>query len=178
MPSSPRARSKRRTSSRSFKPTTRGAFNPACGSGEGSSYWSGRKTPPGQTRCWAKTRRTKVLPPPAPPALSREFPVLDSVRLIGRRTEPAMAVGFVVLIVPFEPHHLAVAFKRDHMRRNAVEEPPIVADHDGAAGEIHQRFFKRPQGVDVEIVGRLVEQQQVAARLQQLRQMHAVAFAA
>ena len=45
-------------------------------------------------------------------------------------------------------------------------------------GEVQQRFLERAQRVDVEVVGRLVEQQQVGARLQQLRQMHAIALAA
>jgi hypothetical protein len=35
----------------------------------------------------------------------------------------------------------------------------IVADDDGAAGEVEQRLFERPQHVDIEVVGRLVEQQ-------------------
>ena len=38
-----------------------------------------------------------------------------------------------------------------------------MADDHGAAGEILQRLFKGPQGVDVEIVGRLVEQDKVGA---------------
>ena len=47
-----------------------------------------------------------------------------------------------------------------------------------AAGESQQGFFQRPQRFHVEIVGRLVEQQHIAATAQQLGQMHAVAFAA
>ena len=41
-----------------------------------------------------------------------------------------------------------------------------------------KRLFQRPHGVDVEIVGRLVEEDDVAALLQHPRQVHAVAFAA
>ena len=47
-----------------------------------------------------------------------------------------------------------------------------------AAGEVEQRVLERPQRVDVEVVGRLVEQDHVGAGLQQLGQMHAVALAA
>jgi hypothetical protein len=61
---------------------------------------------------------------------------------------------------------------------DAVEEPAIVRDHDRAAGEVQQRFLERAQRLDVEVVGRLVEQQHVAAALQQLREVHAVALAA
>src|SRR4029079_14198967 len=47
-----------------------------------------------------------------------------------------------------------------------------------AAGEAQQRFFQRAQRLDVQVVGRLVEQHQVAAALQYFRQVHAVALAA
>ncbi len=53
-----------------------------------------------------------------------------------------------------------------------------MADDHGAAGKILQRLFQRAQGIDVEVVGRLVEQQHVGAGFQHLGQMHAVAFAA
>jgi hypothetical protein len=53
-----------------------------------------------------------------------------------------------------------------------------VADDHGAAGEILQRLFQRAQGIDIEIVGRLVEQQHVGAGFQHLGQMHAVALTA
>ena len=51
-------------------------------------------------------------------------------------------------------------------------------DHDGAAGEVEQRLLERAQRVDVEVVRRLVEQQHVAARPEELREVDAVALAA
>ena len=84
----------------------------------------------------------------------------------------------VVLEVALEPFDMAVAFEREDVGRDAVEEPAIVADDDGAAGEILQRLFERAQRIDVEIVGRLVEQQHVGAGLEHLGEMHAVALAA
>ena len=53
-----------------------------------------------------------------------------------------------------------------------------MADDDGAAGEVEERLLERAQRVDVEIVRRLVEQEQVAAALEQLGQVDAVALAA
>ncbi len=53
-----------------------------------------------------------------------------------------------------------------------------MRDDDRAAGEIEQRFLERAQRVHVEIVCRLVEQEDVAARLDQLRQMQPVPLAA
>ncbi len=92
--------------------------------------------------------------------------------------ETALLVDFVVLIVAFEPLDVAVAFEGEDVRRDAIEEPAVVRDHDGAAGEVEQRLFERAQRVDVEVVGRLVEQQQVAAALQQLGQVQAIALSA
>ena len=100
------------------------------------------------------------------------------MRLVGFDAQPAVPVGFVVLIVAFEPDHTAVAFERKHVRGDAIEEPAIVADDDGAAGEGQQGLFERAQRIHVEVVGGLVEKQQVRARLQQLRQVKAVAFTA
>ena len=92
--------------------------------------------------------------------------------------QPPHLVGFVVLEVALEPFDVAVALERQDMGGDAVEEPAVVADDDGAAGEILQRLFQRAQRIDVEIVGRLVEQQQVGAGPQHLGEMHAVALAA
>ncbi len=64
------------------------------------------------------------------------------------------------------------------MGGDAVEEPAVVGDDDGAAGEGEQRLLERAQRVDVEVVGRLVEQQHVAAAAQQLGEVQAVALAA
>ena len=115
-------------------------------------------------RTWIRVATLPATLDPADCLLPRQLPVLDPVRLIGFGAEPALAIGFVVLVVALEPHHLAVAFERQDVRRDAVEEPAIVADDDGAAGERQQRLFERAQRVDVEVVGRLVEQQQVARR--------------
>src|SRR5436190_3179340 len=73
---------------------------------------------------------------------------------------------------------MAVALESEDMGGEAVEEEAVVADDHGAAGEILQRLLERAQGLDVEVVGRLVEQKDVAALLQHLGEMDAVALAA
>jgi hypothetical protein len=100
------------------------------------------------------------------------------VRLVGVGAKTPVPIGLVVLIVPLEPHHFAVPFEREHVRRDSIQKPPVVADDDRAAGVAEQRLFERAQRIDVEVVGRLVEQQEVAPFLQQLRQVDAIAFAA
>jgi len=112
------------------------------------------------------------------PELSRKLLVLQPVRNDAVGAEPAHLVLLVVLEVALKPFDVALALESEDVRRNAVEEPAVMADDHGAAGEIFQRFFERTQSVDVEIVGRLVEQQQVGAGAQHLGQMHAVALAA
>ena len=86
--------------------------------------------------------------------------------------------GGVLAPRALEPRHLRVALEGEDVRRDPVEEPAIVGDHDGAAGEVEQRVLERAQRVDVEVVGGLVEEEHVAARLEQLREMDAVALAA
>ena len=53
-----------------------------------------------------------------------------------------------------------------------------MADHHRATGEVFDRLFERAQRFDVEVVGRFVEQQDVAAGLQHLGHVDAVAFTA
>src|SRR5438067_4346055 len=112
------------------------------------------------------------------PRLARESSIFYPVRLIGFGAEAASAIGFVILIVALEPFDLAVAFEGEHVGRDAIEEPAVVADDDGAARKVEERLLERAQRVHVEIVGRLVEQQQVAALLEQFGEMDAVALAA
>ena len=74
----------------------------------------------------------------------------------------SLALVFLVFaVVPVEPEDLRIALESEDVRSHAIEEPAIVRDDDRASGEILQRFLQRRQGVDVEIVRRLVEQQNV-----------------
>ena len=77
-----------------------------------------------------------------------------------------MAVDFVVLVIAFEPHDLALPFEREHVRGDPIQEPAIVTDDDRTPGKGEQRFLERSQGVDVEIVRWLVEEQQIRAAFQ------------
>ena len=51
-----------------------------------------------------------------------------------------------------------------------------MGDHDGAAGELEQRVLQRAERLDVQVVGGLVEEQQVAALLEREREVEAVAL--
>src|SRR5439155_576213 len=72
--------------------------------------------------------------------LARESSIFYPVRLIGFGAEAASAIGFVILIVALEPFDLAVAFEGEHVGRDAIEEPAVVADDDGAACKVEERL--------------------------------------
>ncbi len=104
--------------------------------------------------------------------------VLKPVRLIRRHAQAFAALVVVGLEIPFAPVDVAVPFERQNVRRQAVEEPAVVAHHHGAADEVGHRFFQRAQRVDVQVVRRFVEQQDVRAPAEQFRQVDAVPLAA
>ncbi len=58
------------------------------------------------------------------------------MRLFRCRAQPLLAIRFILGIVTIKPNHFAVAFERENMGRDPIEEPTIVGDYHGAAGEI------------------------------------------
>ena len=62
--------------------------------------------------------------------------------------------------------------------RDAVEEPTIMTHDQRRALVGADRFFENAQGREVEVVGRLVEHEDVAADREELGEKHAVALAA
>ena len=100
------------------------------------------------------------------------------MRLVRILAQALFTVSLVFAVVALVGVDLAVAFEGDDVGGDPVEEPAIVRNHHHAARELENRFFQRAQGFDVEVVGRFVEQQQVAAAAQQLGQVQAVALAA
>ena len=58
-----------------------------------------------------------------------------------------------------------------------VEEPAVVADDQGAAGEVFHRFLESADRVNIEIIGRLVEEQDVGAALEHAGKVETVALA-
>src|SRR5438034_3000000 len=108
---------------------------------------------------------------------AHERPVADAMRAPIRPNGLAHEF-FVRLVIALEPADTAVALEDEQVRRDAVEEPSIVADHHDASCEIEDRLLERAECVDVEVVRWLGEQEDVPARAQELREMHAVALAA
>ena len=87
--------------------------------------------------------------------------ILKPLWLVGGNAETFAALLFVGLVIPFAPMDVGVSFKGENMGSDSVEEPAIMADHHDTADEVQDRLFQRTQGINIKIVRRFVEQQQV-----------------
>src|SRR3546814_3579634 len=85
--------------------------------------------------------------------------VLHPMRSRTFLAEAALLVGLVLVVVAGEELGVRVAFERNDVGGDAVEEPAVMRDHDRRTGEFQQRVFQRAQGFHVQVVGRFVEQQ-------------------
>src|SRR5512140_3716891 len=72
----------------------------------------------------------------------------------------------------------AAAVKLDDAKRHAIEEPAIVRHEEDAACESDEQVLEPLDGPDVEVVGRLVEQQQLRLAHERARERHALLEAA
>ena len=70
------------------------------------------------------------------------------------------------------------AVQLDDAGADGIQKGAVVADGDHAATEVLQQLFQPEDGIHVQVVGRLVQQQHVGARDQRLRQRYALARAA
>src|SRR5271165_7348945 len=100
------------------------------------------------------------------------------MRAGGLSAEALYLVLLVGLEVALEPEPVRAALPGQDVRGDPVEEPPVVASDHGAAGELQKRVLQAREGLDVQVVGGLVKQQQVAALLEGEREVHPVALAA
>ena len=87
-------------------------------------------------------------------------------------------VGFVFGIVALEIEDVTQRLESEDMCTDTVQEPTVVTDDDSTAGKGFQTFLQGTQRVDVNIVGRLVQQQHIAFLLECHRQMQTVTFTA
>src|SRR4051812_42834172 len=96
--------------------------------------------------------------------LSDELLVSESVRLV--IAEAFFLIFFVFAEGAFEPEDLGIAFEGEDVGADAVEKPAVVGNDDGAACEVFEGFFEGAQGVYIQVIGGLIEEEQVAALLQ------------
>ena len=92
-----------------------------------------------------------------------------------RRRFPLLAPAGVSARHPLDG---MVAVDDDHVGDGALEEGPVVAHHDQGAGPVVEEVLEGPQRVEVEVVGRLVEQQHVGPLGQDEQQLQPAPLAA
>jgi hypothetical protein len=73
----------------------------------------------------------------------RKFLVLDALRQDRVGAETAHLVLLVIGEIALEPFDVAVALEGEDVGGDAVQEPAVVTDQHGAAGEILQRLLER-----------------------------------
>src|SRR6184192_2646832 len=101
---------------------------------------------------------------------------MRSVLISGRVARPASFQ--IVIVVPDGIGDTAFAFEGENRGANTIQEIAVVTDHDDAAAKGDERFLEQAQRSEIEIVGRFVEHQHVAAALQNFGEQHPAAFAA
>ena len=89
-------------------------------------------------------------------------------------TKASCLVNLIIRVATLEEEHLAIALKGKDVRTDTVKEPTVVADHNSTAGKALKTLLQSTQGVDIDVVGRLVEQQHIALLLQSKSQLQAV----
>src|SRR5207253_7932206 len=98
------------------------------------------------------------------------------MRPICLNAQAFFALGFVAGVVAFEPDDFTFTFEGEDMGGNPVEKPAIVCYHDGAACKTFQALLQRADRMNVQIVGRLVEENYVGPGLERPSQMQTVAL--
>ena len=110
--------------------------------------------------------------------LAGELAVFDAVGAVGFLAFALLEIFEVGGVVAVVVNDFAVALEGEDVGGDAVEEPAVVGNHHGAAGEAFEAFFEGADGVYVEIVGGFVEEDEVGPAFEQAGEVDAVAFAA
>src|ERR1700760_3444748 len=79
----------------------------------------------------------------APALVPDQLLVGEAMGAVGLGAELLVAEALVGLEVALEPADLRVTLEGQDMGGDAVQEPAIVGDHDGAAGEGQQGLLER-----------------------------------
>src|SRR5262249_47672674 len=72
----------------------------------------------------------------------------------------------------------ASAFRHQHRTNRAVKEVAVVTDEDDGASVVGEHLLQHVEGLKIEIVGGLIEDQQVGGFGQRARQHQTAALAA
>src|SRR5436190_9425398 len=106
-------------------------------------------------------------------------PAVGSTRLRRRVDDGERAMALEPIAVAARvTAHFAVILEHERARDDRVEEIAVVADDEQCAVVFDEAFLERFQRLNIEVVGRLVEHEQIRRPREELRKDHAVALAA
>jgi hypothetical protein len=105
-----------------------------------------------------------------------ELLVSKSLGFVSRDPQSLAALLFVGLKISFAPMDVAIPFKGHDVGGDTVQEPSVVRDHHDASNEVQDGFLECSQRIHVEVVGRFVEQKDIASSAEQLGQMNPIAL--
>src|SRR6476469_5920059 len=107
-------------------------------------------------------------------------PGLDGLSPAGI-TDPgssALSLFQIIIVVPHLITKNALALESEDGSADPIQKIAIVTDHDHATTERDKRFLQETERAQVEIVRRLIEDQNISAALENLRQQHPASLAA
>ncbi len=82
---------------------------------------------------------------------------------LGLLAKPLAAIILVFAEIAFNKRHMAIILKSHDMRGHPVQKPAVMAYDQGAAGKIVQRVLQGAHGVDIQIIGGLVQQKHICS---------------
>ena len=112
--------------------------------------------------------------PRHPHQLLHQLLVFESLRLLVAQT--LLLVLLVLGISTLEEINLGITLECEDMCGDTVQEPAVVGNHHGTAGKILETLLQGTYSVDIHVIGRLVEQKDIALILERERQMQPVSF--
>ena len=73
--------------------------------------------------------------------------------LIRRSSKATPSISLILGIVSFEPDDGAIAFKRQNMGCDPIEEPAVMADHHHRTSKIFEGLLQCSKGVHIQAEG-------------------------
>ncbi len=104
------------------------------------------------------------------------MPISDPVGLIRRSSKTTSSVRLVFGVGSFEPDDGTIAFKRQNMGGDPIEEPAVMADHNDRSRKIFEGLFKGPKGVHIQIIRRLIQKKDIGSFLEHSCQVDTVSL--
>src|SRR5699024_7770065 len=109
-------------------------------------------------------------------SVAGELAVGDRVWTCGLRAKTFDLVPLVGIGVALGPEPVRIPLPSEDVRGHTVEEPPVVGGDHGAAGKVQECVLQGSECFHVQVVGGLVQQQQVTALFEGERQVHPIAL--